>query len=340
MSHRCEQCQAVVGGTKVLRCTKCKACFYCSKACQKRNWKLHKRVCTTDPSLRPFVPVEMAIERALKRQPMMEEAPKDAFCYICLEGDDGGKLMRGCACRGASAGFAHVECLTKLAVSQEEADAHAVTGWETCGNCKQSFTGALGVEIIRRFWRRHRSSPILGLRYYAATTMATCLGGNAEIDVANRLNDAAPKYAGTNKHVALQFKLNNALLLSRNGRKLEALELLDTALPDAIAVDGELYFQLMMFKADVYDDLDRYQEFHDAPTEAVAIAKATFGPEHDGTLVSRKMYATSCAKLDRMEEAKAILMDVLAIETQLLGRDHPQTQQTRTVMERDGLLAP
>ena len=37
----------------------------------------------------------MAVERVLAKQ-----------CYICLEGDDGGKLMRGCACRGDSAGDA------------------------------------------------------------------------------------------------------------------------------------------------------------------------------------------------------------------------------------------
>ena len=86
--------------------------FYCSKACQTRNWKLHKRVCSTDPALRPFMPVEMAIERAVA----------DATCYICLEGEGSGKsskLMRGCACRGDSAGFVHIKCLTELAMSKE-----------------------------------------------------------------------------------------------------------------------------------------------------------------------------------------------------------------------------
>ena len=79
MSPRhCEECRAVLDPKKVLRCTKCKACFYCSAACQKRNWKVHKRVCTTDPLLRRFVPVEMAVERALAQQPPMEQAPKDA----------------------------------------------------------------------------------------------------------------------------------------------------------------------------------------------------------------------------------------------------------------------
>ena len=68
-------------GAKPLRCGHCKVIFYCSKGCQKRNWKLHKCACTTDPSLRPFVPVEMAVERALTKEPPMEQAPKDATYF-------------------------------------------------------------------------------------------------------------------------------------------------------------------------------------------------------------------------------------------------------------------
>ena len=92
---------------------------------------LHKRVCTTDPLLRPFIRVEMAAERASAKQPKIQKAPKDAFCYICLEGEDGrksSKLSRGCACRGDSAGFVHLECLTKLAMSKEACGCAEING--------------------------------------------------------------------------------------------------------------------------------------------------------------------------------------------------------------------
>ena len=72
--HRCEEC-GVAGAT--LHCAQCQSCFYCSKDCQRKNWKMHKRVCSADPSLRPFVPTEMAIERLLAKQPKIK-APKDA----------------------------------------------------------------------------------------------------------------------------------------------------------------------------------------------------------------------------------------------------------------------
>ena len=164
-THRCEECRAD-GAT--LRCGNCKFCFYCSRTCQAKNWKIHKRVCSTDPLLRPYVPVEMAVERVLAKLPPMEQAPKDAFCYICLEGDGASsKLMRGCACRGDSAGFVHLDCLTELARSKEASgDLHAIwEAWTSCGNCKQVLTGALDLEMRRRSWRHHRSSQDENLRY-------------------------------------------------------------------------------------------------------------------------------------------------------------------------------
>ena len=57
--------------------------------------------------------------------------------------------MRGCACRGDSAGFVHLECLTELAMSKEASgdpsgDRQAVfDAWSKCGNCKQDFLDAL-----------------------------------------------------------------------------------------------------------------------------------------------------------------------------------------------------
>ena len=158
--HRCEECWAVLDPAKILRCTKCKACFYCSAVCQKRNWRIHKRVCTTDPLLRRFMSVEMAIERALKRQPKMK-APEEAFCYICLDGDGASassKLLRGCACRGDSAGFVHLDCLEQFA-SRKEADGH-VDGWRKCANCKHDFHGALDLQLSRQWWRRCRNASV------------------------------------------------------------------------------------------------------------------------------------------------------------------------------------
>ena len=39
-------------------------------------------------------------------------------------------------------------------------------------------------------------------------------------------------------------------------------------------------------------------------------------------------YATACAKLGRVEEAKATSEDVLTTQTRVFGREHPYTQET------------
>ena len=56
--------------------------------------------------------------------PPVPGAPPEAVCIICLDrGDE--PLLRNCACRGPTAGFAHMSCLVRyvssnsLALSRE-----------------------------------------------------------------------------------------------------------------------------------------------------------------------------------------------------------------------------
>ena len=335
---RCEECRAD-GAT--LRCSKCKI-YYCSKTCQAKNWRIHKRVCTPDQALRPFVPVEMAVERVLAKLPRVPKAPKEATCYICLQGNDGGKLMRGCACRGDSAGFVHLECLTKLAESKEASDDRQTVfaGWIQCGNCKQIFTGALDLEMARRYWRRHRSSQDLDLRYHASRSLATSIGFNGEVDAANQLLDEASSFVGFDKAMLLELKLNRAEMRIENGQKLEGLGLLQAILPEAKAhtANPYLYSRTMLETVDVLLQLGRDQEAHEMATEVIAFAKAKFGPEDTRTLEAVRTYAITCARVGNMEESKTNFEYVLTTQTRVLGRDHPCTQGTRDNMQVFGFL--
>ena len=245
--------------------------------------------------------------------------------------------MRGCACRGDSAGFVHLECLTELAVSKEEAsgDLQAVYDcWMLCGNCKQYFEGGLKLEIQRRFWRRYRSSQDLDLRYNSTRILAGHLGENGEYDAANQLFDEASTCVGNNRGQLLDLKLSRTSMLSRNGQKLEALGLLQALLPEAKAYTSNqgLYGMTMLQIADVLLSLDRNQEAHEMATELVAFTKAKFGPEDLRTLEAVNSYAIACAELSRVEEAKATFEAVLTIQTRILGREHPYTQTTRQNM--------
>jgi hypothetical protein len=66
-------------------------------------------------------------------------------------------LVRDCSCRGDSAGFAHLSCLTKYAEqkSKQAGDAaiKAFTEpWEICNNCKQNFQGQLSIDMASAFF--------------------------------------------------------------------------------------------------------------------------------------------------------------------------------------------
>ena len=345
MAHKCEECRAD-GAT--LRCTKCKVCFYCSRACQSRNWKIHKRVCSTDPLLRRFVPVEMAIERVLETMPKIE-APKDAFCYICLEGDGASassKLMRGCACRGDSAGFVHVECLTKFAVSKEASNdvSTVLKAWMECGNCKQGLQGALGLEMNRRLWRRYRASGYNQfLRYNAARVLFDILRKyRSESVAANYLFQEASKAAGNNKNLLLDLNVRRAQMLGMDGQYVEALELLEATLPEAKkdTAHPEVYIMGLDIKALALRSLRRGPEMLEAVAEEAAFAKARLGLEDLRTLEPMKKYASALASCGRIQESKALFEEIIITATRVYGRDHPWTQYVRTGFHHYGFALP
>ena len=326
MARSCEEC----GAEATMHCANCEVAFYCSKACQKKHWKRgHKRVC----------PVEIAFQRALGRLPPMDQAPKDARCYICLDGEEEGKkLLRGCACRGDSAGFVHVECLTELAMSKEASggDPQAVfDAWITCGNCKQQFSGALDGKMIRQFWRRHRSNQDVGLRYNSTKYLVSFLGKCGEVDAATQLLDEASTWLGKNTEALLDMKLLRAELLRANEQNVESLELLIATLPEAkawTAVNPQCYFFALVKVAELLLFLEKNQEGHDAAVELLAFSKAHFGRDDFPTLMAKNLRALACAKLGRTDESKAIWDDVLKTQTRIYGRDHPNTQETRNIM--------
>lgn len=72
-------------------------------------------------------------------------------CWICTESisritrSRNRTLMRGCACRGPHAGFAHLDCLIMAALHNHET-------WDTCPNCKQDFTGRVRLGLAKARW--------------------------------------------------------------------------------------------------------------------------------------------------------------------------------------------
>ena len=299
--------------------------------CQENNWKIHKQVCAE------WDLVEVAVERALATQPKVQ-APKDAICYICLEGDGASsKLMRGCGCRGDSAGFVHLKCLTELAESKKDAS-KGIAAWIECINCKLQFEGALKLEITRRFWRRHRSSPDLVFRGGSVRCMALCLALFDERDAANYLFDEASKYTENDPLTLLNEQLSTAAGLMQNGQRLEAVALVTPLLPEAKS-HAEHYIAAMTIMVGALTALGRNQEAYDIIREFVAYLKANCDPDDAQRLAALGLCAAHCAMLGRIEESKAMYEDVLTKQTRIFGPDHPMTQRTRGLMQYFSFLA-
>ena len=88
--------------------------------------------------------------------PAARATPKDATCWICLEGKNkqNGQLSRNCACRGESAGYVHIPCIVQYIerkaneASQTKKDC---TELSVCPNCREPYRGAFALDVARAY---------------------------------------------------------------------------------------------------------------------------------------------------------------------------------------------
>lgn len=86
-----------------------------------------------------------------------QEDSMEILCWVCAEGSSrtrSRQLVRGCACRGSDAGFAHLSCLIEAATQR-----HDGVFWRTCPICQQHFTGDVRLGLARARWELHRQQP-------------------------------------------------------------------------------------------------------------------------------------------------------------------------------------
>ena len=329
------------------RCSRCKRTYYCSRRCQKKDWKEggHKLAC--------------------------EEPP---CCTICLEGgEDPLPLQCGCACRG-EAGLAHVACKAAVAARR---GAGWNKAWAVCLTCGQFYTGGMQLGLARELVRLMEVRPpgdddrLLARRNLGqalleagdlagaevllrdvlavccrvdgqshpdtravATTLADVLerqGRHAEAAALHRETLAATPAGEQDHGNTLADKGNLANALSKMGEHAEAEALLRGVLATEERLHGPGDARTLQTAALLGCEL-RDQGKH---AEAVAVHRPTLaaqrrvlGSEHPQTLLTAFDLALALGEQGQHAEAEELLQDVLQVEQRTIGTGHVDTLQT------------
>jgi len=325
--HRSGKCSYCLEEDATMRCTKCKAVFYCDKKCQRRGWKLHKNFCSDDPAMRPVILVEHAVERVLEAKKANQvRPPSDVHCFICLEGGDG-LLSQGCACRGTS-GFVHPDCIEKMAASLED-PFEAFTRHTFCATCDHGFSGVLKVVLLRKYWRSHRLSSNDDARRHAAgmlTMMVLSFADSPDVEAVKYLRHEQLRGLSETHPSRVSSLVEQAAYLYSFGRFDEALELLQATYPK-VKLDGgtSVLCRTSPLMAETLLCLRRFKEALPFAAEAVAMAEHSL-MEPDLVHIIKACYARALAENGRLQEAMAIFNDELEYHRRVYGPNHELCQ--------------
>jgi len=313
------------------------ACWSCDKACAKRAWRIHKLYCTDDPRLKRHVATELAFERVLAKLPKTD-VPAQAACYICL---DGGAVLRGCACRGPSAGFAHVDCLAEMAARDEWMTIEgrgSLNRWEECATCYESFTGVLQAEMERRWWRQIRDAPASDARRKALQNVSVVLKQGDEGDAADGLDEEAIQGLDREDPTVLLTEVSRAahLLETNPAATIGILSALQWRMERCHVAQTRLAFTALL--ANALNRVGRFEEALPVAAECVQRATALHGPERSDSLEAMKLHAITIINAGRVDEGRAMLARIIATQTRVLGADHVSTRRTTEILDRLSMM--
>jgi len=199
-----------------------------------------------------------------------------------------------------------------------------------CMNCKQGFTGALQLQLARRWWRRYRGESVESRHVVASChSFGDLLGIHDEEAAGNRLIDAVSQSSVFRRSGEHKLKVVSRMAKER---PLEALKLLDEVASQA-KQEGDII--LMTFAMSHYARAahheERYEETVAMATEFLEHAKSIFGESSDSAWIERKhdlldVLAHCCGMTGSFDESKRAFDELIASATRIYGREHENTR--------------
>ena len=288
-----------------------------------------------------------------------------AVCYLCLDGglDEAGQsLRRDCACRGTDAGFVHLSCLTGLAASKSmqarDKDMKSfINPWEFCPSCHQKYQNELRIDIasefvsfVRRQYPRDTQSQVESL-FVKVCAFDSILNmfkpvqkrefgvtANVLLSLIDRMKiDASPLPLRYSQMEAYTYNIHGRIALdegtveSARGavvhfeKHLKLCEAIGDAGGTAMAKTSIAHAKSKYKDGNNEEELKASQEMYE-----LRIAK--FGEGHEDTIRAGKNYAIALLKVDFGEEARELLMKLLATSKQVFGSDHNITKSVESML--------
>jgi hypothetical protein len=294
-----------------------------------------------------------------------EACDEEAVCYLCLDGGDdeaGQPVRRDCACRGTDAGFVHLSCLAEYAAtkSKQARDMFEFRNpWEKCPGCHQDYQNELGIDIASEFVSFvRRQYPDNTQKQVESLHLKLC----AFDSILTRLTPVQKREAGVTANVLLsmidRMKGDTSSALPRRYFQFEAyahgvhgrialFEGTEESFRSAVAhfeKDLKVFEAIgddegiaiakrnIAFSKSMYEGGNNNEELMKASQELYELRIAEHGDEHNYTIDAGKIYAIHLQKANRREEARELLMKLLARSKQVFGSDHNITKSVESML--------
>ena len=288
-----------------------------------------------------------------------------AVCYLCLDGglDDADQpLRRDCACRGTDAGFVHLECLTGLAASKSvqarNKDMNSFNNpWEFCPSCNQKYQNELAVDIATEFVlfvRRQypddtqRQVEALYVKLGALSSMLDRLQPRQKIEVGvtanvllsmidDRLKRETSLPRRYSSFAAFAHNVHGRIALGEGTEESARMAL--THFENQLEVykvgedEGIASAKQNIAIAKSKCEGGNIEEVLKASQEVYELRIAQLGEEDHLTIHAGKKYAIDLHNANRGDEARELLMKLLATSKQVLGPHHNDTKDVENALD-------
>ena len=285
-------------------------------------------------------------------------------CYICMEivDDEGEGCVRGCACRGDSAGFAHLSCLAKQAHGillaripgnpgenlyefAFEMVGAGFVGWHTCQICKSPHTddirAALGWTCFRLYMDRPEED---GVRCMAQTTLVNALikpGTYQEaLPITEALLATIRRAWPDNTNEIIQTSANLANVHLKCGRAEEAAAINKDVYEQTCAIRGPGSLFTATLGANYALNLVQVGRFADARAICRDIVQwAHRNPDNPHSFhvlkaLARSIYEDPNASVEDLREAVRVFENVPAASSRVFGPAHPDTKKYEVILAK------